>query len=393
MYPSMFSTYVRNVGRIVSMISPSIPTRIMNNTSKSCLRNKQYMVHRQYFSEILHTKLPTPSRKGGFRFYYEHTPMFETEENAASEVPTSTELVDTNKVIKKTPTLKITYTNKLEVVEKFIERQTIGSYFGFDTETRPPFKKGERYLVSTVQICNTNDEILIFQTNIFHCYDENGLPSHIAIPKTSPFVRFLTDSRNTLCGIGTKNDYNDIVAQIGIQEQNRPTLIDLALYAKAKGIIANGGLSGYANRFVGMLNWKSKDVTLSRWDQRLRRKQLVYAANDAYASRAVYEQLLVMEPDIQASVLAAENTPKPKRKINKHQALIQDANTNSSSSSENSSSNGSNNNMNDNTNKSADVKAVADVLMENVTTTAVITTTGTNDVNKVEIPVVQESKI
>ena len=139
---------------------------------------------------------------------------------------------------------------------------------GFDTETRPAFKKGESYPPSLIQLAAA-DGVYIFQIR--------RINSH------KPLAGILADRNVLKAGIGVAEDIRKLN---GILPFEPSGFIGLAGMAARAGI-NNAGLRGLAALLFGFRI--SKQTQCSRWDApALTRAQIVYAATDAWICREIY---------------------------------------------------------------------------------------------------------
>lgn len=146
---------------------------------------------------------------------------------------------------------------------------------GFDTESKPTFRKGEKSEGPHVLQFSTLDKAFIFQS----CCAE-----------THPVIIELLRANNLAkIGFGLGGDLHQIAERFGL----RPAaIVDLDRSFKKLGYRnAVGAKSAVAMLFKRKL-LKSKSVTTSNWAMRdLSERQLLYAANDAYAAIQVYHAL------------------------------------------------------------------------------------------------------
>ena len=158
---------------------------------------------------------------------------------------------------------------KMEAAVRFLGREKV---LGFDTETRPAFKKGEFYTPSILQLA-ASDGVYIFQIG--------RINSH------KPLAGILADRNVLKAGISVSDDIkklNDVLSFMPLG------FIELAGMA-AKAGIKNAGIRGLAALLFGFRI--SKQTKCSRWDApTLTHAQIVYAATDAWICREVYFALL-----------------------------------------------------------------------------------------------------
>jgi len=139
---------------------------------------------------------------------------------------------------------------------------------GFDTETRPAFKKGESYPPSLVQLAASHG-VYIFQLRHIRDY---GLLAGI-----------LAAAKPLKAGVAVADDLKKLA---GVFPFKPSGFIDLAHLA-AKAGIKNAGVRGLAALLFGYRI--SKQSKISRWDApSLTHTQIAYAATDAWICREIY---------------------------------------------------------------------------------------------------------
>ena len=146
---------------------------------------------------------------------------------------------------------------------------------GFDTESRPTFQKGEKSEGPHVLQFATEEKAYIFQ-------------SHIEETKDAIMELLKSPDLNKI-GFDMRGDLRQIADRFGI----RPAaLMDLDRHFKRLGYRNSvGAKSAIAMLFKKKLI-KSKSITTSNWaEKELSERQLIYAANDAYAAIKVYHAL------------------------------------------------------------------------------------------------------
>ena len=165
----------------------------------------------------------------------------------------------------------IAWEGKVEVLENIDQMQEAVDILkgevvlGFDTETRPSFKKGEYYPPALIQIANQNCKTNTFQS----------------------LLPILESEKIIKAGVGISDD---------VKQLNK-----LAQFS-ANGFIEISEITnkiGYKNRGLRALTGLliggriSKAAQISNWAKpQLDSKQILYAATDAWVSREIYLQSL-----------------------------------------------------------------------------------------------------
>jgi ribonuclease D len=139
---------------------------------------------------------------------------------------------------------------------------------GFDTETRPSFRKGESHLPSLLQVA-TARKVHVFQLSRVDCSEAAAelLGSPVIIK----------------AGIGLNHDLGHLKRLLPF---DAAALLDLGEIAKRHGLHQSGlrNLAGLFLRFR-----ISKGAQTSNWAApRLSEQQIRYAATDAWACRQLY---------------------------------------------------------------------------------------------------------
>ncbi len=159
----------------------------------------------------------------------------------------------------------------VEAFYKIITKLQSFDRFGFDTETRPSFRKGRNNKVALLQL-STKDEAFLFRLN------KIGLPEDLK--------DILADTNVKKIGVAI---HDDIKALRKLNEFDPNGFIELQHYVKDFGI-ENFGLKKLAGIVLNIRISKSKQ--LSNWEnQRLSDSQLRYAATDAWAPYMIYNKL------------------------------------------------------------------------------------------------------
>lgn len=156
--------------------------------------------------------------------------------------------------------------------EKAVDYLLGHEILGFDTETRPAFKKGRRYQVSLLQV-STHDTCFLFRLNL------TGM--------TPSIIRLLEDRQVVKVGLSWHDDLLQLHRKA---EFNTGTFIDLQDVATKFGIEDKSLQKLYANLFGMKI---SKSQRLSNWEQPiLRDSQKMYAATDAWTCIQLYEEFM-----------------------------------------------------------------------------------------------------
>ena len=104
---------------------------------------------------------------------------------------------------------RIITTLSKEEADKAVEYLLRFPIVGFDTETRPSFKKGQRYKISLMQI-STDDTCFLFRLN------------HIGIPES--LEKFLKSSSTLKIGLSLRDDFGAIRKRSDIEPANFPLI-------------------------------------------------------------------------------------------------------------------------------------------------------------------------
>lgn len=146
---------------------------------------------------------------------------------------------------------------------------------GFDTEARPTFRAGQKSDGPHVVQFALTDKAFIFQLHRNEC--EKAVSDLIA-------------SKEVLkVGFGLKNDHGQIRSRLGIALNHA---LDLDQVFRKMGYRGQIGVRGAIGVLLEQGFKKSKSITTSNWaSPELRPRQLLYAANDAFAALKIMEVL------------------------------------------------------------------------------------------------------
>lgn len=140
---------------------------------------------------------------------------------------------------------------------------------GFDTESRPAFKKGENYGVSLLQLAGSN-AVYLFQLTRYE--------------DLSPLFELLENPAIAKAGVAIHDDIRKLNE---LRPFKAAGFIEIADITQKSGIV-NTGLRSLTAFFLGFRI--SKRAQVSNWArQKLTSAQTQYAATDAWTSRRLYE--------------------------------------------------------------------------------------------------------
>jgi ribonuclease D len=172
-----------------------------------------------------------------------------------------------------------------EIVEKLQKEKAIG----FDTETKPSFKKGVSHDISLLQL-STRDEAFLFR-----------------LPNTGfngSLTKLMTNPKVVKVGVGIRDDLR------GLKHLNSfipKGFVELQEMAPEYGIEVLS-LKNLAGLLLGFR--VSKRQRLSNWEaQELSEGQILYAATDAWVSLEIYNKLKKLKP-VKTKATKAQSQPK-----------------------------------------------------------------------------------
>lgn len=165
---------------------------------------------------------------------------------------------------------------------------------GFDTETRPNFSRNKHYLVSILQLCGAEKVWIIRLEPLKH--------------RLSDIYEILENPAIKKVGLAVHGDI------LSLKERwlfSPAGFVDIAQSTKGIGVI-NTGMKNLAALVLG--ERISKSAQLTNWaSDSLTKKQLEYAATDAWISRRLF---LEVKKSIETTSIALEPEPKQKHRFN-----------------------------------------------------------------------------
>ncbi len=163
--------------------------------------------------------------------------------------------------------------DKVDAAVKNLEKQKL---IGFDTETRPSFKKGKINKVALLQL-STEKTCFLFRLNMI------GFPESL--------LNLLKNEKITKVGLSLQDDFGMLHKIAPIEPAG---FIDIQTYVKRFKIKEMSLQKIYARLFHKKI---SKHQRLSNWEaEKLNDGQKRYAATDAWACILIYKKLKEMEP-------------------------------------------------------------------------------------------------
>jgi len=145
---------------------------------------------------------------------------------------------------------------------------------GFDTESRPSFRKGQSFPTALLQL-GTESEVYLFQL--------------LQLKNLQPIVDLLESPDILKVGVAIRDDIRKLEEDMGVRAAG---FAEISEYTQRAGVI-NTGLRNLAAIFLGIRISKGSQV--SNWARkRLTEAQIAYAATDAWVSRALYLRIVEM---------------------------------------------------------------------------------------------------
>lgn len=162
--------------------------------------------------------------------------------------------------------------NTLEEMQEATEALQSCSHLGFDTETRPTFKKGQYYPPALIQLA-TEDCVYLFRISKIDTLD--------------PVLPILESEDILKTGVAIKDDVKELRT---MQDFEPRGFVEIANITVKLGY-ENRGLRALAGLLLG--GRISKGAQVSNWARdELDQKQIRYAATDAWISREIYARAM-----------------------------------------------------------------------------------------------------
>lgn len=158
---------------------------------------------------------------------------------------------------------------EFEIAARKLSRHPV---LGFDTETRPTFVKGLSTGGPHIVQLATTEYVVIFQLFRRGCRDA--------------VARVLESEEIAKVGFGLQTDVSELRRLPGIQAR---CIVDLGTFLRCETHTGNVGTRDAVAAVLRTRFFKSKRIRTSNWAAPyLSDRQLLYAANDAYAALSVF---------------------------------------------------------------------------------------------------------
>lgn len=169
---------------------------------------------------------------------------------------------------------KIITVEKDEDIAPALEFLKSLDHVGFDTETKPAFKKGESYKVSLLQLAS----------------DEHAILFRLHYLKDFSLIKeYFENEGIKKIGVAIRDDIKSLQKIFPFEAKNFVELADMAKTSNLK----NFGLKGMTEEVLK--HTLSKKAKLSNWEAPvLRNDQLRYAATDAWVGLALYHAIIAI---------------------------------------------------------------------------------------------------
>ena len=188
--------------------------------------------------------------------------------------------------------------------DKAVEYLLKADILGFDTETKPIFKKGQRNKVALLQV-STIDTCFLFRLN------RVGLCPSI--------VRLLETDMVKKIGLSWHEDIMSLHAR---GEFTPNGFFDLQDHMKELGITDKSLAKLYANLFGERI---SKREQLSNWEADvLNEKQKIYAATDAWACVMLYKEYLELSEKRDYELVIVPEQEPIKKEITENEDILKE---------------------------------------------------------------------
>jgi len=163
---------------------------------------------------------------------------------------------------------EIVVVNSGENLQEIVDELLMQEVIGFDTETRPSFKRGQVFKPSLIQLC-TDEKTYLLQIQ--------------QIEDWSALKEVFEEPDIIKAGVAIERDIRELQEIVDFEPQG---FVELATYSDDVGIDANGlrpltaiVLGFRISKGAQTSNWAKADLT---------EQQILYAATDAWVGREMY---------------------------------------------------------------------------------------------------------
>ena len=157
--------------------------------------------------------------------------------------------------------------------ERAIEELKKATTLGFDTETRPSFRKGEFYHVAMLQLASY-ECCYLFRLN--------------KIPLSAELVSLLADDKIIKVGVGVRDDIIALQKRLHFTPGGFIDLAEKTRISKSLSLSLRSLCGMYLNQRL------SKGAKVTNWESPvLSESQARYAANDAFVSLLIFEKMFL----------------------------------------------------------------------------------------------------
>ena len=129
--------------------------------------------------------------------------------------------------------LSITYATESSCVESWLSARRHEPAFGFDTETRPAFRRGVVFAPATLQLSTATDCLVVHL-------------AHLEAPWPAALVEVLASPETLMCGLGIDDDAVELWLHHGLEVFGRVELL------RMPGASKGSSLAGLAETVLGV---------------------------------------------------------------------------------------------------------------------------------------------
>jgi hypothetical protein len=203
--------------------------------------------------------------------------------------------------------VQATYTSVPAAADEWVRAHVRpGAVLGLDCEWRPTFVAGEKPMLGTIQLA-TMTHALVYQFQ--YRRTRGGFETQ---QLAGALAAVLTQRYNVFVGMSIGVDLSQLSSHVVGWQDAEQDAIDLKRFGVDRGVDVPGGLHALAQHLLGcahQLDICSRFVFHGAHP--LTEAQCAYAAMDAWASLACFEDLLRYEPARPMPALARNGRPKP----------------------------------------------------------------------------------